>query len=37
MLENIKLNNMEDKIVPINVGINYESDYISISTTKANT
>ena len=37
MLENIKLNNMEDKIVPINVGISYESDYISISTTKANT
>lgn len=36
MLENIKLNNMI-KIIPINVGISYEFDYISISTTKANT
>jgi FkbM family methyltransferase len=30
MLENIKLNNMEDKIVPINIGINYNNDYVSI-------
>ena len=30
MLENIKLNNMEDKIIPINMGINYEKDYITI-------
>jgi FkbM family methyltransferase len=30
MIENIKLNNMEDKIVPINMGINYEKDYITI-------
>ena len=37
MLENIKLNNMEDKIIPINIGISYESDYISVSTTKTNT
>ena len=36
MLENIKLNNMI-KIIPINAGISYEFDYISISTTKANT
>jgi FkbM family methyltransferase len=32
MLENIKLNNMEDKIIPINMGISYEKDYITIST-----
>ncbi len=31
MIENIKLNNMEDKIVPINMGINYEKDYITIN------
>jgi len=37
MLENIKLNNMENKIIPINIGISYESDYITISTTKTNT
>jgi len=37
MLENIKLNNMQDKIIPINMGINYEKDYITISTTTANT
>jgi len=37
MLENIKLNNMNDKIIPINMGINYEKDYITISTTTANT
>jgi len=30
MLENIKLNNMENKIIPINMGINYEKDYITI-------
>ena len=37
MLENIKLNNMEDKIIPINMGISYEKDYINISTTTADT
>jgi len=37
MLENIKLNNMEDKIIPINIGINYEKDYITISITTATT
>ena len=37
MLENIKLNNMENKIIPINIGINYEKDHISISTTVVNT
>jgi len=37
MLENIKLNSMEDKIIPINMGINYESNYISIPTTIVNT
>jgi len=31
MLENIKLNNMEDKIIPINMGINYEKDHIIIN------
>jgi FkbM family methyltransferase len=31
MIENIKLNNMDDKIIPINIGINYEKDYIIIS------
>jgi len=30
MLENIKLNNMEDKIIPINMGINYYNSYVSI-------
>jgi len=30
MLENIKLNNMENKIIPINMGISYEKDYITI-------
>jgi FkbM family methyltransferase len=37
MIENIKLNNMEDKIIPINMGISYGFDYISISTIKVNT
>jgi FkbM family methyltransferase len=37
MIENIKLNNMEDKIIPINTGINYEKDYIIVSTTTFNT
>jgi len=37
MLENIKLNDMEDKIIPINMGINYESNYIYIPTTVVNT
>jgi FkbM family methyltransferase len=31
MLENIKLNNMEDRIVPINMGISYEKNYVSIN------
>jgi len=31
MLENIKLNNMEDKIIPINLGISYNSDYVTIN------
>jgi len=31
MIETIKLNNMEDKIIPINMGINYEKDYITIN------
>jgi FkbM family methyltransferase len=31
MIENIKLNNMEDKIIPINMGINYENNYVSIN------
>jgi len=31
IIENIKLNNMEDKIIPINMGINYEKDYIFIN------
>jgi len=31
MIENIKLNNMEDKIIPINVGISYNSDYVTIN------
>jgi len=30
MIENIKLNNMEDKIISINIGINYKENYISI-------
>jgi len=30
MIENIKLNNMEDKIIPINMGINYYNSYVSI-------
>ena len=37
MLENIKLNNMENKIIPINMGINYEKDYINIHTKAVNT
>ncbi len=37
MLENIKLNNMEEKIIPINMGISYEKDYIYIPTTVVNT
>jgi len=37
MLENIKLNNMEDKTIPISMGINYGSNYISIPTTVVNT
>ncbi len=37
MIENIKLNNMEDKIIPINIGINYEIDYIYVPTTVINT
>jgi len=32
MIENIKLNNMEDKIIPINIGINYDKDYVVINT-----
>jgi len=31
MIENIKLNNMENKIVPINMGISYEKNYVSIN------
>jgi len=31
MLENIKLNNIEDKIIPINIGINYDKDYVVIN------
>jgi FkbM family methyltransferase len=30
MLENIKLNNMENRIIPINMGISYDDDYVSI-------
>jgi hypothetical protein len=30
IIENIKLNNMGDKIIPINIGINYKENYISI-------
>ena len=37
MLENIKLNNIEDEIIPINMGINYEKDYVFIPVTVANT
>jgi len=37
ILENIKLNNMKNKVIPINMGISYEKDYITISTTTANT
>jgi FkbM family methyltransferase len=37
IIENIKLNNMEDKIIPINMGISYERDYIYIPTTVVNT
>jgi len=37
MLENIKLNNMENKIIPINMGINYEKDYINIHIKAVNT
>jgi FkbM family methyltransferase len=36
MLDNIKLNNMEDKIIPINIGISYEKDYIFIPKGKVN-
>ena len=32
MIENIKLNNMEDKIIPINMGISYDNNYIMIYT-----
>jgi len=31
MIENIKLNNMNNKIIPINMGINYEKYYITIN------
>jgi len=31
MIENIKLNNMEDRIIPINMGISYEKDYVIIN------
>jgi len=37
MLENIKLNNIENKIIPINMGISYEKDYINIHTKAVNT
>ncbi|AMD30084.1 hypothetical protein Nps_01685 [Candidatus Nanopusillus acidilobi] len=37
MIENIKLNNMENKIIPINVGISYEKDYIFIPVTTVST
>jgi len=37
MLENIKLNNMQDKIIPINMGINYEKDDINIHIKAVNT
>ena len=37
MIENIKLNNMENKIIPINMGINYEKDHINIHTKAVNT
>lgn len=30
MLENIKLNNIENKIIPINIGISYYNNYVSI-------
>ena len=30
IIENIKLNNMEDKIIPINIGISYYNNYVSI-------
>jgi len=36
MLENIKLNNMEDKIIPINMGISYDNNYIIIPKGKIN-
>jgi len=36
MIENIKLNNMEDKIIPINMGISYDNDYIFIPKGKVN-
>jgi FkbM family methyltransferase len=36
MIENIKLNNMENKIIPINMGINYDNDYIFIPKGKIN-
>jgi FkbM family methyltransferase len=37
MLENIKLNNMENRIIPINMGINYEKDYVNTHTKAVNT
>jgi FkbM family methyltransferase len=37
IIENIKLNNMEDKIIPINMGISYEEDYIYVPITVVNT
>jgi FkbM family methyltransferase len=36
MIDNIKLNNMEDKIIPINIGISYDNDYIFIPKGKVN-
>jgi len=37
ILENIKLNNMKNKVIPINIGISYERDYIYVPTTVINT
>jgi len=36
MLANIRLNSMKNKIIPINMGINYEKDYIIIPKGKIN-
>ena len=36
MKKNIKLNNIDDKIIPINMGISYEKDYITIPKGKIN-